>query len=217
MEIRLKDYIKPGEVTAFVHCPSNFYKFKNNRSISYITDEIFHQNISVQKYLEKRIEKFSLEKFDRACQMVQLDENICFRNVSKLSRTEMKKLRLIEALLLNSETLVFVNFEQGFYEKSRNYYQKLLLKLTKYGKAIVVFSDDLTFLMGLVKKFYFVNENQCLLTDFYDDRLYECIPMPPLIEFVKLLRSHGLSMEKYVETKEILKAIYRSVQSGEHL
>ncbi len=218
MEIKLKNYIAPGKVIGFVHFPGSFAKLNNNKKISYITDEMFHQNISVQKYLEKHIPSFSVEKFEQACKMTLFDQSVLSRCVCHLSKTEMKKLRLVEGLLLNSETLVLVNFERGFYGKSRNYFQKLFLKLTKYGKCIIFISNDLEFLMGITKTvFLFTSEQVLSIDNYYDSRFHDWVDLPDIISFVKMLRSKGIGMDEYIERKEVLKAIYRSVTSGEKL
>ncbi|MCI8575358.1 MAG: hypothetical protein HFI09_02705 [Bacilli bacterium] len=218
MEVKLKDFIEPGKILAFVNFRGSFQKLKNNAKISYIVDDLFLQNISVHKYLEKKLGNYSKEKFLDACRMVLLDAAVLNRNVSKLSSTEAKKLRFVEALLFHSETLLFVHFEKGFLFKSRSYYQKLFLKLIKYGKCIILVTDDLSFLMGMLSCFYFFEDKGYrLVSDFYDDQIYQVIPMPPVIEYVKYLEQRGLKIEHYLETKEVLKAIYRSVERGEHL
>lgn len=214
MEIRLKDFIQPGKIVTFVNFSGSFRHFKNTKKVAYVIDEVFHQNISVQKYFEKKLGTFSQEKFVDACRMVLLDPEIIHGNVSKLSYTEAKKLRFVEALLFHAETILFVNFEQGFTFKSRSYYQKLFSKLTKYGKCILLISDDISFLMNFVSDFILFEPNQYqLLHDFYDERIYKYVKMPEVISYIKYLETKGIRLEHYLETKEVLKAIYRSVSS----
>ena len=202
MEIRLKDFIQPGKIVTFVNFSGSFRHFKN-------TKKVFHQNISVQKYFEKKLGTFSQEKFVDACRMVLLDPEIIHGNVSKLSYTEAKKLRFVEALLFHAETILFVNTF-----KIRSYYQKLFSKLTKYGKCILLISDDISFLMNFVSDFILFEPNQYqLLHDFYDERIYKYVKMPEVISYIKYLETKGIRLEHYLETKEVLKAIYRSVSS----
>ena len=108
MEIRLKDFIKPGKIVSFVNFSGSFGRLKNSKKISYVGDEVFQQNISVQKYFEKKLGSFSKEKFLDACRMVLLDPDVIYGNVSKLSYTEAKKLRFVEALILNEVFLLRV-------------------------------------------------------------------------------------------------------------
>lgn len=218
MEIRLKDFIKPGKIVSFVNFSGSFGRLKNSKKISYVVDEVFQQNISVQKYFEKKLGSFSKEKFLDACRMVLLDPDVIYGNVSKLSYTEAKKLRFVEALLFQSETILLVNFERGFSFKSRSYYQKLFSKLTKYGKCILLVTDDVGFLMNFVSSFVLFGTDKYLeLQDFYDDRIYQYVEMPEVISYVKYLEKRGIKLEHYLEVKEVLKAIYRSVSSGERL
>lgn len=218
MEIQLKDFIQSGKIVAFLNFSGSFCKLKNNSKIAYITSTPFCQNISVQKYLEKKVSSFSKEKFINACRMVLLNSDILSQNVSRLSFTEMKKLRFVEALLISSEVLVFVDFEQGFYDKSRSYYQKLFVKLTNYGKCILIFTKDVSFLFGFCSEFYLFSKDKYMkMNHFYDERIYQVLEKPEIISYVQYLKSKNITMEEYIETKEVLKAIYRSVNSGEHL
>lgn len=216
--MKLKDYIKVGEVVAFVNFSVSFQKLKNNSKISYVTDYQMKQNMNVRKYLEKNIPNFSMQKFEDACKMVLLSSKVIGYNLKDLSRTEMKQLSLVEALLWNASTIVFQNFEEGFYEKNRNYYQKLFLKLTKYGKCIMIITNDVSFLFGLTTRFFlFTEDSSCLITNFYDDRIYQYVKMPTVISYVKFLNKKNISMDPYIESKEVLKAIYRSVNSRDSL
>lgn len=212
MEVKLKDFIQPGQIISFVHFKGTFNNLKSNSNIFYILDEEYRQNMNVQKYFEKKFESFSLSKFQDACKMVMLSEKVLENNLKNLSRTEAKKLRFVEALLCHSETLVFYHFEEGFYAKDRAYYQKLFLKLTKYGKCVLCITDDVSFLLGMVSKFVlFDQQTYRWVQDFYDDEIYQDIEMPEVISYVKYLNRKKIPMEHYIETKEILKAIYRSV------
>lgn len=217
MEIKLKDFIAPCEITAFVNFNGSFQNLKNNDQISYVLDTPYSRKGSVHKYLEKSVPSFSVDKFYNACRMVLLSGDILERNINTLSRTEMKQLRFVESLLHGSDTIVFENFEQGFYGKNRSYYQKLFQKLTKYGKSIIYITNDITMLFGMVKKFVLFDKNEFVwITDFYDDRIYKICEMPPIISFVSYLNKKHISMEPYIETKEVLKAIYRSVNSRDN-
>lgn len=218
MEIKLKDFVMPGQVVAFVNFSGAFHKFKNNSKVSYVLDVPYKQNMIVRKYLEKTFSNLSMERLEKACRMALLDLEVLDFNLSRLSRTEAKRLRFVEALLYNSETLIFENFESGFYGKNRSYFQKLFLKLTKYGKSILIVTQDVSFLFGIVSEFILFTENGYeRITDFYNKKIYQYVEEPPIISYVNYLNKMGISMEHYVETKEVLKAIYRSVNSKEHL
>jgi len=218
MEIKLKDFIESGKIVALVNFSGSFHKLKNNSKISYVLESGYRQNIKVQKYFEKIFPSFSKEKFYDACKMTLLDPTVLECNLSRLSMTEAKKLRLVEALLWGSDTIVLVHFERGFYQKSRQYYQKLFQKLTKYGKCVVVVTNDISFLFGFVSSFYFFSSQHLeLLHDFYLDKIYQYVDMPPIVSYVKYLEKQGLMIDHYIEPKELLKAIYRSVNSGDRL
>ena len=79
-------------------------------------------------------------------------------------------------------------------------------------------TDDVGFLMNFVSSFVLFGTDKYLeLQDFYDDRIYQYVEMPEVISYVKYLEKRGIKLEHYLEVKEVLKAIYRSVSSGERL
>lgn len=218
MEIKLKDFIKTGEIVSFVHFSGSFRKLKNNANISYVLDIPYRQNMLVHNYLKKNIPSFQAQRFYDACKMVLLDFSVFHKNLKDLSYTEMKKLRFVEALMYHSETIVFENFFRSFYGRDINYYRKLILKMTKYGKSILFITDEITDLFGLVKQFVLFSENKYeWIDDFYDERIYRYVAKPKIVSYVQYLNQRNISMEPYIEPKEVLKAIYRSVNSGEHL
>lgn len=218
MEIKLKDFIKPSQVIAFVNFNGSFKNLESNQKIFYVLDDKKSHDKIVRDYFIEKIIDFSESKFQDACKMVLLDYSVLDKNWNQLSKTEMKRLQFVEALLNRSETILFQNFELGFYGKDRSYYQKLFVKLTKYGKCILCFTNDITFLFGMVSNFILFRENDYIfVNDFYEDEIYQYIEMPPIISLIKNLNQKNIKLGSYIETKEVLKAIYRSVNAGDKL
>lgn len=215
MEIKLKDFIKKGEIVSFVNFSGDFSKLKNTAKISYITNEPFKMNVTVKRYFERRLPEVSEDKLKNAFKIANLSLDVLTYHVANLSTTECRLVHFIEALLLNSEVLVFQNFTSGFYRKSCDYYQKLFLKLTRYGKSILFFTNDIEFLFGISKEFFLFDAmgHYQLITDWFDDTIYKIVDMPPIIHYIKYLHSRNIKMEFYIEPKELLKAIYRDVTS----
>lgn len=212
MEIKLKDYLKSGEIIAFVNFTASFQKSKSNRKISYVLDTPIRQNIKVKNYFAKNKSDLSEKRLEDACKMALLSPSILSRNMKDLSFTEIKKVRLVEGLLNNSESFVFVHFERGFYEKARKYYQKLFQKMIKYGKSILLITEDVSFLFPLVSRFVFFTEvGYEWVDDFYLEKIYQYVKKPPIISYITYLNQRGIDMEHYLEFNELLKGIYRSV------
>ena len=63
MEIKLKDFIKTGEIVSFVHFSGSFRKLKNNANISYVLDIPYRQNMLVHNYLKKIFHRFKHSAF----------------------------------------------------------------------------------------------------------------------------------------------------------
>ncbi len=212
MEIKLKNFIEPGKIVSFLNFSGSFQKFKSNKKVCYVLDTPFTKNIKVGNYFRKYFSNYTESKFRDACRIALLDPIVVDTNLKNLSKTEIKKVRFVEGLMYQSDTFVFVNFEKGFYEKNRAYYRKLFLKLTKYNKCILLVTNDVSFLLGMKSQCFLFTE-QCYeqIQDFYDDNLYHYVQMPQIISFVKFLNKRGIVMNHYVDQKELLKAIYRSV------
>ena len=51
-----------------------------------------------------------------------------------------------------------------------------------------------------------------LITDFYDDEIYQYVEMPYTVELVKFFETKGHVIDHDVTFNETLKAIYRGVQ-----
>lgn len=216
MEIRLKNFIKKKEIVALVHFTGSFNDLNSNKKIFYVLNTSYLKNGTVRKYLKQRIVDFSLEAFQKACKMVLLSVDVINKNMKDLSRTELKKLYFVTALLLQSEVIVFDHFEEGFYGKDQLYYQRLFQKLITYGKSIICITDNISFLFGMVSKFIlFMEDDYVWIEDFYDERIYQYVDKPPIVSYVNYLNHRNIPMEHYIETKEVLKAIYRNVSSGD--
>ena len=47
--------------------------------------------------------------------------------------------------------------------------------------------------------------------DFYDNKLYEYVKMPKIIEFVKYVNSNEKKLDNHLDIHELIKDIYRSL------
>ena len=84
----------------------------------------------------------------------------------------------------------------------------------KKGISIILIENDMNFVCETVSKFYLFTKNgkYKLITDFYDDEIYQYVEMPYTVELVKFFESKGHVIDHDVTFNETLKAIYRGVQ-----
>lgn len=149
--------------------------------------------------------------------IVGLSDSFLERKMNTLSFTEMKKVKLANAMSYNPEVLLLENFEKGLSFREREYFRKLFLKLkSKFKKTILLLTMDLTFLFDIVDKVYVIHNGKLVLSGdddiFYDDRFYKYVEMPPIVSFTKYAQQEGHSILEYTDIKELIKELYRNVK-----
>jgi len=157
----------------------------------------------------------SNEKIMKAIQVVDLSNNILNKQYKSLSVAETNKLLVAEALLNNEETLIFDNVNKCLTYREIENIKRILKKLADHNKRVIIISNDIELLFNLTKKVYAVKNGIILKefypVDWYDNEIYEYVSKSPIIDFVMNLKKKNIKIEDSIETKELLKAIYRSV------
>ena len=187
---------------------SNNKLYKNN-----LYEEIDYLN-KLYKLNYKDIDK----RIKNALKMINLDVTYISEEFKLMSSIELKLVNLAIALILNSKILVFDYFEKGMPYNQINYIKKLLSKLNKmYNKNIIIISDDLDCYINIINNILIINNGNIVFNgtnkDIYNDDLYKYIDEPNIISFIKYLRSKNHEFDNYIDIKELLKAIYRDVES----
>jgi energy-coupling factor transporter ATP-binding protein EcfA2 len=149
--------------------------------------------------------------------IVGLSDDFLDRNPNTLSFIEKKKVMLACAMSYNPTTLVLEDFEKGMIFREREYFKKLFLKLkNKFNKTIIIISNDLTFMFDLVDKVYLINNGKLVMSGnkdiYYDDKLYEYVEMPKIVEFTKYVQYNNHHILEYTDIKELIKELYRNVK-----
>ena len=180
-----------------------------------VDENLEHENRSIKEYISEKFENLSDKKIDEALKICLLKEEDKEKKISNLSSNELEKLKLCIKLLKNDSTISLNFFEHVFLIKELNYFKSLFKKMVKkYNKTVVIFTNKLDRIMDCFDILIVLNQNQQVVletNDIYDDKIYNFIETPEIIEFVKFLKNKNIKMEKYTDRKELLKAIYRSV------
>lgn len=163
------------------------------------------------KSLHKDIVKYGVD----ALKMVGLSEDYVNYSLWELSSSEEKKVLLALYLCMNPKVLVLKNVDYGFCEKDLRGIKRLLIKLKRYNKIIVIIGAKVEFLFGLVDKVLIFDNGSLVLEGekdiFYNNRLYEYMAMPKIVEFILYANKRGHKILNYTDIKELLKGIYRDV------
>ena len=205
--MEIMEYLKKfsGEIVAIVGSVelSDFAEYKILPS----------QNIArVEDYFLKFSTK---EKLLKALQVVELNDAICNKDFKNLNIGDINKLAIVESLLTKESLFIFENINKGLNHRECENIKRVLKKLNEHQKTIVVVTNDVDFLFNLTKHVLVVDKNNVVKPfnpiNWFDSDVYNYISKPPIIDFIEYCRSRKIKIENALETKELLKSIYRSV------
>ena len=192
--------------------------------IAYLSDEYNFHSEGLYKELLFLNDYYHLnyKNIDKKINDTLTIANIPIEFLSKkfeiMSTCEIKKSILAISLFINPKVLIFDGFEKGLTYKEQLYINKLISKLNKmYNKSIIIFSNDIETYLNVIKNIVIVNDGKIVFEgtnkDLYNKNLYKYIDIPNIIDFINYLDSKGHKFDKYIDIKELLKAIYRDVEN----
>lgn len=171
---------------------------------------VYDDNWTVSKFLKGSIFKKN-SRVDSILKYLDINEEIKGIKLSNLSKTEFKFVLLAKALLLNKTNLVFDYFDIGLTSKEQKRLIKIIRMLKKDGKTIIVVSNDLVFMSAIIDSIMVVKNNDISFEGSLSDliKLNE-VEDPEIIKFIKLANKRGAKLDYTLDSKELLKDIYRS-------
>lgn len=159
-----------------------------------------------------KVKDLSVKNISMALKMVNLSDSILDRNLQDLSISEVWKIEL--ATKLDEDIIIIGNMYNSLIHKDREYIKKLFIKLSEeYGKKIVLIDNNMNSFLNFVKKLVVINNKSVIYVteDLYDEKLYDYIRMPKLIEFINYVNKDSEKVNKTTDIYELLKDIYRRV------
>lgn len=171
---------------------------------------VYDDNWTVSKFLKGSIFKNN-SRVDSILKYLDINEEIKSIKLSNLSKTEFKFVLLAKALLLNKTSLIFDYFDIGLSSKEQKRLIKIIRMLKKDGKTIIVVSNDLVFMSAIIDSIMVVKNNDISFEGSLSDliKLNE-VEDPEIIKFIKLANKGGAKLDYTLDSKELLKDIYRS-------
>lgn len=143
---------------------------------------------------------------------LDLDEKILNIKLIDLSKRDFKFVLLAKLLIDKKDIIIFDYFDVGLTYKDKKKIIKIMRTLKHDGKTIIVVSKDLVFMDSIVDNITVVNDGEivyngkmhdCLGADFFEDE--------EIIKFIKSANKKGARLDYTLDSKELLKDIYRSV------
>ncbi len=171
---------------------------------------VYDDNWTVSRFLKGSIFKNN-SRVDSILKYLDINEEIKGIKLSNLSKTEFKFVLLAKALLLNKTNLIFDYFDIGLSSKEQKRLIKIIRMLKKDGKTIIVVSNDLVFMSAIIDSIMVIKNNDISFEGSLSDliKLNE-VEDPEIIKFIKLANKRGAKLDYTLDSKELLKDIYRS-------
>lgn len=158
-----------------------------------------------------KVKDLNIKELNKGLKIVGLDESIAEKYLTELTISEIWKIDLLSKI--HKDTIIVGNLSNDLIYRDREYMKKLFIKLnTNYHKKIVIIDNKVDVFMNLVKRVFVIKNKEVIYetSDFYDDKLYEYVTIPKIVDFVKTVNKTN-KLNKTTEIYELLKDIYRSV------
>ena len=201
------DIVKPNLVTGF------YGDVLDLLNLGFEIDGIVYDEAwSVSRFL-KGHKVFGLDlRIDAIFKYLDIDISLKNVKLGHLSKTDFKFILLAKVLLLNKNNIVFDYFDVGLTSKEQKRLIKIIKMLKKDGKTVVIISNNLVFMSSVIDHVVIINSGSIFYEGNLDDLIkLRDVPDTEIIKFIKLANKSGANLNYTLDSKELLKDIYRSV------
>lgn len=201
------DIVKPNLVTGF------YGDVLDLLNLGFEIDGIVYDEAwSVSRFL-KGHKVFGLDsRIDAIFKYLDIDTSLKNVKLGHLSKTDFKFILLAKVLLLNENNIVFDYFDVGLTSKEQKRLIKIIKMLKKDGKTVVIISNNLVFMSSVIDHVVIINNGSIFYEGNLDDLIkLRDVPDTEIIKFIKLANKSGAHLNYTLDSKELLKDIYRSV------
>ena len=196
------DIVKPNLVTGF------YGDVLDLLNLGFEIDGIVYDEAwSVSRFL-KGHKVFGLDlRIDAIFKYLDIDISLKNVKLGHLSKTDFKFILLAKVLLLNKN-----NIDVGLTSKEQKRLIKIIKMLKKDGKTVVIISNNLVFMSSVIDHVVIINNGSIFYEGNLDDLIkLRDVPDTEIIKFIKLANKSGANLNYTLDSKELLKDIYRSV------
>ncbi|MBQ7031228.1 MAG: hypothetical protein IJN13_02500 [Bacilli bacterium] len=159
-----------------------------------------------------KVSALEVKNISKALKMVGLDDTYLEYDYDNLTISELWKIELLTKL--DKDVIIVGNMYDSLIYKDREYMKKLFIKLSNdYHKKIVIIDNNVNSFINVANKVVVIKDKDIIFetSDLFDEKLYEYVMMPKIIEFIAYVNKDKIRVDKTLEIYELLKDIYRRV------
>lgn len=152
------------------------------------------------------------KRIDYIFKYLELDTKILKTKIKELPKTDFKFILLAKLLLNNKSIIIFDYFDAGLSYNDKKRFIRIVRTLKHDGKTILIISKDLVLLNQIVDSISVVKDEKIV----YNGKMIDLINLnlvadEEIIKFIKLANKKNARLDMTLDSKELLKDIYRSV------
>lgn len=172
---------------------------------------IYDDEWTVKRFLNGHRLKLN-SRIDGIFKYLELDKRILNIKLKNLSKCDFKFVLLAKLLINNKKIIIFDYFEVGLTYKDQKRLIRIMRTLKHDGITLIIISKNLVFMNQIVDSIQVVKDEEII----YNGKMLqlvkdELIDDPEIIKFIKLANKKGANLDITLDSKELLKDIYRSV------
>lgn len=166
---------------------------------------------TVKKFLNGMHFRYN-KRIDYIFKYLELDIKILKTKIKELTKTDFKFVLLAKLLLNNKNIIIFDYFDVGLSYKDKKRLIRIMRTLKHDGKSILIISNNLVFLSQIVDSINVVKNDKIVYNGKMTDLLkLDLVHDEEIVKFIKLANKKNARLDMTLDSKELLKDIYRSV------
>lgn len=171
------------------------------------------REINVQGYNPDKTVRSYVPDGEEYLKALGINSTIFNVTLEDLSKTDLKLVKLIKAILLKPKMIILNNVEIGINDRIANRLSRFIKTMNEvFGIKFMVISKNPLFLTQSTKDILVMKNG---IIRYQGDLLLalkqKVLDKPPIIKMIDMANKKGANLEYTLDDKELLKAIYRSV------
>jgi len=196
---------------------SNNY-FKNKNMIGFFGEtrdlSVLIKNLETPEMKPNKKVKVVIGKNIDFIKSLGLDESLLSAKISELSESNHKLIKLVGIVLAKPEVIVLNNFEVGLNDKTITRLVRFLKTINATFNIKIIIISKNTVMLNKINNDIVIMKNKIIKYqgEIMPAILQGMIDKPEIIKFIDLAKKKDKSIEYTLDDKDLLKAVFRSVE-----